>query len=216
VKLIARASTAVRAVVVSALCLGGAARLSAQDSRLAARLDQATLAAVTAIVDSARAAKLPTAPLVDKALEGAARGSDGERIVNAVHQLSVRMTTAREVLGGSATADEIKAAAAALDAGAGERDLARVHAACGKHPITMPLAVLTDLIGRSVPLPTATDVVLQLARAGIKDQDFALFQRNVRADIDRGADPSVAATTRARGMVARKASAPAKPRSSVR
>jgi hypothetical protein len=197
-----------------ALLVGAGARgagLAAQDPRLAARLDKTTLAAVTAVIDSARTAKLPTAPLVDKALEGAARGSEGGRIINAVHQLSARMATARGVLGTSASADEIKSAATALDSGVGERDLARIHTACGKRPVTMSFAVLTDLIGRNVPIPTATNVVLQLARSGVKDPDFALFQRNVRADIDRGADPSVAATTRARGLVARTTPTPAKP-----
>jgi hypothetical protein len=67
----------------------------------------------------------------------------------------------------------------------------------------MPLAVLTDLIVRDVPIATATSLVVQLARSGVKDPELALFQRNVRADIDRGADPSVAATTRARGLVLR-------------
>jgi hypothetical protein len=206
-------STVGRALLVTALLLGGAAinGLRAQDPRLAARLDKVTLTAVTAVIDSARVAKLPTAPLVDKALEGAARGSDGGRIVNAVHQLSVRMATSRSILGTSASADEIKSAAAALDAGVDQRDLARVHAACGKRPVTMTLAVLTDLVGRNVPISTATNVVLQLARSGVKDADLAMFQRNVRADIDRGADPSVAATTRARGLVARATPAAVKP-----
>ena len=49
--------------------------------------------------------------------------------------------------------------------------------------------------------------MLQLARSGVKDAEFALFQRNVRADIDRGADPTVAADTRARGLVQRAAHA---------
>jgi hypothetical protein len=34
----------------------------------------------------------------------------------------------------------------------------------------------------------------------VRDGDLALFQRNVRSDIDHGADPTVAATTRARGL----------------
>ena len=187
------------------------ASATAQDARLAKRLDKTTFKAVNAIMDSARAAKLPTAPLADKALEGAARGSDGALIVNAVHQLSRRMATARSVLGSSASADEIRLAAAARDVGIGERDLARLHSACGKQPVTMPLAVLNDLIARNVPIPTAADLVLQLARAGVKDRDLVLFQRNVRADIERGADPTVAATTRTRGIVVRTAPAPAKP-----
>jgi hypothetical protein len=191
--------------------LAAAAAARAQDARLAQRLDKPTFVAVNAIVDSARLAKLPTAPLVDKALEGAAKGSDGEKIVLAVHQLSVRMTSARQVLGGASTADEIKAAATALDAGVSERDLARVKSASGKRPVTMPLAVLTDLVGRQVPIATATTLVVQLSRSGARDQDLALFQRNVRADIDRGADPTVAATTRARGLIARGTPSPSKP-----
>ena len=183
----------------------------AQDARLAQRLDKPTYVAVNAIVDSARLAKLPTAPLVDKALEGAAKGSDGQKIVLAVHQLSLRMTSARRVLGTTSSADEIKAAAIALDAGVSERDLERVKAAGGKRSVTMPLEVLTDLVGRQVPIATATSLIVQLARSGVKDQDFALFQRNVRADIDRGADPTVAATTRTRGLVARNAPPSAKP-----
>lgn len=182
----------------------------AQDARLAARLDKPTLAAVNAIVDSARIAKLPTAPLVDKALEGAAKGSDGKNIVIAVRQLSLRMGSAKRALATNATPDQINAAALALDVGVSVRDLARLRAAAGKQPLTLPLAVLTDLIGQKVPTATATNVVLQLVRAGAKDGDFALFQRNVRADVDHGADPTVAATTRARGTVAR-TGAPTKP-----
>ena len=197
-------------IVVAAPALAQDPRL-AGDPRLAARLDKPTLVAVNAIVDSARVAKLPTAPLVDKALEGAAKGSDGAKIVVAVHQLSVRMAAARRVLGSGADPDEIKASASALDAGMTTHDLERLRAACGKRPVTMPLAVLSDLIGRGVAVPTATSIVIQLARSGVKDQDLATFQRNVRADIDRGADPSVAATTRARGLVLRSSGPPNKP-----
>ena len=176
---------------------------AAQDGPLAARLDKPTFAAVSAIVDSARAAKIPTAPLVDKALEGAAKGSDGQNIVAGVHQLFVRMGSAKRGLAPNPTADEIKSAAGAIEAGVSVRDLARLRSASGTRPVTMPLTVLADLIGRNVAIPTATDVVVQLARSGVKDEQFSLFQRNVRADIDRGADPTAAATTRARGLVMR-------------
>jgi hypothetical protein len=183
---------------------------AAQDVELAARLDKPTLVAITAIIDSARVAKLPTKPLHDKALEGAAKGSDGPKIVVAVHQLSMRMGSAKRALGSSASSEEIKLAADALELGVPVREVVRLQSAAGKRGVTMPLFVLTDLIAREVPTPTATDLVLQLARAGVKDGDLSLFQRNVRADIDRGADPTVAATTRARGLVLRNA-APPKP-----
>lgn len=199
--------------LVAALTLVARAAV-AQDPRLAQRLDKPTYIAVNAIVDSARAAKLPTALLVDKALEGAAKGSDGPKIVAAVHSLSVRMTSARAVLGTSASSDEIKSASTALEAGVSERDLARVRAAAGKHPVTMPLAVLTDLIGRDIAIPTSVNLIIQLEKSGVKDQELALFQRNVRADIDRGADPTVAAQTRARFLLQRatQAGKPSEPR----
>jgi hypothetical protein len=193
-----------------ALALTGSSLL-AQDVRLQARLDRPTMLAVNAIVDSARRAKLPTAPLVDKALEGAAKGSDGPKIVVAVKQLSVRMGSAKRVLGSNTTSDEIRAGAGAMDAGVSVRDLARLRAAAGKRPVTMPLAVLSDLIGQSVPIPTATNLVLQLAKSGVKDRDLSLFQRNVRTDIERGADPTAAATTRARGLVLRSGGSGTKP-----
>jgi len=182
----------------------------AQDARLAARLDKPTLDAVNTIVDSARIAKLPTAPLVDKALEGAAKGSDGQNIVLAVQQLSLRMGSAKRALASNASPDDIKAAASALEAGVSVRDLALLRVAAGKQPVSPYLAVLTDLVGQKVPIASATNLVLQLARSGVKDSDLALYQRNVRADVDHGADPTVAATTRARGLVTR-GGMPAKP-----
>ena len=182
----------------------------AQDVRLQVRLDKPTLIAVNAIVDSARVAKLPTAPLIDKALEGVAKGSDGQKIISAVKQLSARMGSARRVLG-SATPDEIRAGAGAIEAGVSVRDLARLRAASGKRQVSMPLAVLSDLIGQSVPISTATNLVIQLAKSGIKDPELVLFQRNVRGDIGRGADPTVAATTRARGLVLRTGGSGTKP-----
>lgn len=195
-----------------ALVLIGRAVRAQEVTTLAARLDKPTYVAVSAIVDSARQSHLPTRPLVDKALEGAAKGSDGPTIVTAVHQLSLRMGSAKDGLGPGASPDEIRAAVAALEAGVAPTYLAKLRSALGKRRVIMPLAVLSDLIARNIPVPTASDLVLQLARAGVRDNDLALFQRNVRADIDRGADPTVAATTRARGFVGRpgaRAKAPA-------
>ena len=175
--------------------------LNAQDVRLTSRLDAATNTAVTAIVDSARAARLPTAPLVNKALEGAAKGSEGAKIVIAVRQLAERMGASRGVLGSGSTPDEISAAAIALDAGISARDLALLRSASGKRSLTLPLAVLTDLVERNVPIPTATNLMVSLARSGTSDTELTLFRRNVRFDIERGADPSTAALTRARGVI---------------
>ena len=171
-----------------------------------ARLDNATRAVVIALVDSARAARLPTDPLVGRALEGAKKGAAGDHIISAVRGLSAELRSAQSALGADASSAEITAGASALHAGLQPRDLARVRSAAThtrrKH-VTMPLTVATDLVARAVSPVVAADVVLSLTRAGLRDDELTSFQRNVRADIERGADPGAAAQTRARGAILR-------------
>jgi hypothetical protein len=202
-------STRAAALLVGAWCvahllpLRGVLAQSESDVRLA-RLDPTTRTAVAAVVDSARKTRLPTEPLVDKALEGAKKGADGGRIVSAVRGLYAELRTARTALGSGASTDEINAGANALHAGLPMRNLAELRSAserAGRARVTLPLTVATDLIARGVPVPVASDVVLSLARAGLRDADFSVFQRNVRLDIERGADAATAAQTRARGAV---------------
>jgi hypothetical protein len=173
------------------------------DARLA-RLDPATRAAVAAVVDSARRTRLPVEPLIDKALEGEKKGADGGRIVIAVRGLYAELRSARAALGSGASVDEINAGANALHAGLPMRNLAQLRSAsqhAGRARVTMPLTVATDLIARGVPVAVASDVVLSLARAGLRDADYSMFQRNVRVDIENGADAATAAQTRARGAM---------------
>jgi hypothetical protein len=206
---VSRSMRAVVAIVgASCVTLVSFSRASAQsdgDSRLG-RLDPTTRVAVAAVVDSAKKTRLPTEPLVDKALEGAQRGADGGRIVTAVKGLYAELRTARAALGSGASADEISAGANALHAGVPMRYLAQLRSAsqhAGRPRATLPLAVTTDLVGRGVPAATATEVVLSLARAGLRDADYSVFQRNVRLDIEHGADAAAAAQTRARGAAVR-------------
>jgi hypothetical protein len=190
------------ALALPALALPALVRAQATASTLNSRLDPATRVAVQAIVDSATRARLPTAPLIDKALEGAAKHSDGPNIVSAVRQLSVELGQSKRVLGSAASTAELRAAATAMHAGVSSRDIALLRSAAGPHRrVTLPLAVMTDLIGRDVPVGTASQVVVGLARAGAHDSDLTMFERNVRLDIERGADPSAAAQTRARGVM---------------
>ena len=79
--------------LVMVVALGASvASAGAQDrrtgNRLDAPLDASTKAAITAIVDSAKAQGLPVEPLNEKMYQGIAAGADGPRIVAAVRQLS--------------------------------------------------------------------------------------------------------------------------------
>ncbi|HZI40078.1 MAG TPA: hypothetical protein VFD67_00200 [Gemmatimonadaceae bacterium] len=175
------------------------------DARLA-RLDSTTRVAVVVVLDSARKSRLPTEPIIDKALEGSKKGAESERIVIAVRGLFAELRTARSALGTGASTDEINAGANALHAGLPMRNLAQLRAAsqhAGRSRVTLPLTVATDLVARGVPVGVASDVILSLAKAGLRDADFTVFQRNVRLDIERGADAATAAQTRARGAMLR-------------
>jgi hypothetical protein len=170
------------------------AALTGQDPRLERRLDGETRARVAAVIDSARAAGLPVEPLIDKALEGASKRAPGDRIVVAVRNLAAGLLAARDALG-TADVAELDAAASALRAGVRAETLTRLRAARGRQNLTVPLAVLSDLVARGIPADSAAAFVLQLARVAA-DDDFVAFQRNVDRDIALGAPPLAAAAVR--------------------
>ena len=136
---------------ILAIALLAAPVVARAQDRLAGRLPEPTRAQVAAIVDSARSAGLPTDPLVNRALEGAAKGAEGERIVAAVRSLAARIGEARAALGSSAGEAELVAGAAALRAGAAPGFLARLRREAPRTLLVVPLAVMADLVARGVP-----------------------------------------------------------------
>lgn len=172
----------------------------AGDPRLA-RLDPAVRPVVAALVDSARAAGLPTEPLVQRALEGTSKRAAGDRVVAAVRRLARDLGTARTALGPAATGPEIDAGAAALYAGARPADLTALRARRPRQSLVVPLGVLADLVATGVPADTAAAAVLALA-ATTADDDYLAFRRNVERDIALGAPPAAAAAVRSTAATA--------------
>jgi hypothetical protein len=184
-----------RRLAALSVALVAATPVAAQDARLAARLDPPVLNRVTYMLDSVRSAGLPTEPLVDKALEGASKRASGDRIVAAVRTLAGDLGAARNALGRTAGEPELVAGAAAIRAGATQRDLARLRS--GRNgSLTVPLAVLANLMARGVPSDTASSVVYRLAARGAPDEEFTDLQREVERDIGTGASPAAAASVR--------------------
>jgi len=152
----------------------------AQDERLSERLDAATATQVQQVVDSAKAAGLPSEPLVQKALEGATLGASDDRIVAAVQGLHGQLRRARQALGGDASDAELTAAAGALRAGLEPSALRRLQSLRPDQPLVVPIAVLTDLVAEGVPPAEATRSVLDLARDGRPDDEFVALRRQVQ------------------------------------
>jgi hypothetical protein len=161
----------------------------ALDARLQ-RLDSISRPIVTALVDSARVAALPTEPLVQRALEGATKRATADRIIAAVRRLAVDLGHARDALGSTASPTELTSAAAALRAGAPPATLTELRR-IRRESLTVPLAVLTDLVASGVPVDSAAAAVLSLATKA-RDADLVEFRRAVERDIALGAPPASA------------------------
>lgn len=171
--------------------------LAAQDARLVTRLAPEVLPAIVAELDSARATGLPVEPLVQKALEGTAKGAEAARIVGAVRGLRERLGIAAATLGGGADTGELVAASGALAVGVGPGTLRDVRDSGPRETLAMELIVLTDLIRRGVAETVASDLVLRLSRAGVGGASLADFRERVESDIRLGAVPAQAAAARA-------------------
>lgn len=180
-----------------ALAVLAATPLAAQDARLA-RLDPATGQLVARLLDSALAAGLPTEPLVDKALEGASKRAPGLRIAGAVQALLGDLRRAHDALGGGAES-ELVAGAAALRAGLSPKALGEFRRAGGEGSLAVPLATLSDLVARGVPVETARQVILSLTTRHESDAIYVELRRVIEADIGAGVPPAAAATVRASG-----------------
>ncbi|HET7025448.1 MAG TPA: hypothetical protein VFI39_09615 [Gemmatimonadales bacterium] len=186
-------------LAVGATALGitlQAGGLAAQDQRLA-RLDAATRAGVTVVIDSLRAGGLPTEPLIQKALEGASKGASADRIVMAVRALGRDLGLVHALLGPSATEAELVAGAAAVRGGVAGSDIAALARLQAGRGLLVPLSVLAELVARGVPVDSAAAAVTRVAQRGGGNADFNTLERGIEHDIEAGIPAGAAASVRA-------------------
>lgn len=173
-----------------------AAALAAQGpGTLQRRLDPQTLAAVRAIVDSARADSVPSQALEDKALEGVAKHVPPPRIVAAVRQLSIELRGARALLRGAAPGARVTDGEVVAAADAARRGIpaAEISALRSRVPSTTSLVVaftvLGDLVQRGIPAGQAREVIEQLIAAGASPQQIADIPPRMDVGLRVGAPP---------------------------
>lgn len=189
-----------RSIVFGIALLGATASAQNVDPRLN-KLDPKTRAAVVAIIDSARAMHLPTGPLVDKALEGAAKRASTERIVSAVRGFAIDLGRARSALGTSSSEMELIGGAQAIRAGIPVQQLERLRKVRPGVQIAAALTVVSDLVAREVPTDTAVSVIARLVSAAATEDQLLGVRADIETDILAGRPPSVAATVRGDALV---------------
>jgi hypothetical protein len=172
--------------------------IPARDFDPTSYLDQSARYAIDLLIDSARVAGLPTAPLESKAREGIAKRVDSRRIVAAVRSVFHSLRDARTAIGTGASPDELEAAASVLRVGVTPNELSRLAQTRREKQLTVPLVVLADLVTRGVPRDTASLTIFQLWQHGAADEDFLGLWRGVERDIVSGTAPGAALLNRAR------------------
>ena len=201
------------------LTLVGSA-LHAQDisARLAGRVSPEVAALVHQLATSAAARGLPVDPLIQKAIEGSAKGVPADRIAAAVRTLAAQLDVAAAALNrvGPAHPDTnaIAAGAFALNAGlsdANVTDLARVSAP--RHTEAATLRVAGTLVAMGVPAAQTVELVTQVIAAGGESADVVALPAQVTAGVSqgRGVTPAQAAAGLAKAAAAR-ANAPGQQR----
>ena len=177
-------------------------------SRLDGRVPPALAAAVGVLVDSAAARRLPSDPLIDKAIEGVAKGVVPERVLTAVHMVLDQLDTAAAAIraGDIRTPDSeaIEAGAFALAAGVSGREIARlVKGGTTSGSPAATLRVAGTLAALGVPAAQAVDLILGTIRHGGSAADVLSLPARVQSQVTHGETPSQAAAGIARSNGAR-------------
>jgi hypothetical protein len=193
----------VRAVWVLLICAVQNSTAVAQDHDPLVRLDPTVRHAVAVMLDSARQAGLPTAPIESKVFEGLSKKVHSRRILAAARNVYESLRLARAALGKDASTDELTAGAGALRVGVTTAELANLARGQREKLLTVPLVVLADLVTRGVPRDTASQTIFQLWQRGAGDDDFYGLWRGVERDIVSGTAPGVALLARAREIPSR-------------
>jgi hypothetical protein len=202
----------------AALCAGAliataAAAQADTRARLAGRVPPAVVITVDSIASALAARSLPSEPVVQKALEGGAKGVAAERIVAAAITVATRIEVAAAAVsraGLPPTIPVVEAATFALSTGLPVAAVESVAAVEVATPDDAAVALSTSgtLAALGVPPDAVVQLVLANVRAGVRGRDIAALARELQQSMARGATPAQAAAGLSRAATARERRGP--------
>ncbi len=142
------------------------------DQRLAARFPASVALRLWTLIDSASQERLPTEPLVLRALEGGAKGVPADRIQTALTRLVGGLRRAAAVLGVETPASDLTTAASALQTGLEPIRLLELRTLRGDRSLTVPVGAYLDLVAQGAVPDRAWQRVIDLARRKADDRDY--------------------------------------------
>ena len=177
------------------------------DGRLAGRVSPAVVAVVRELAPAAAARGLPIDPLIQKAIEGSAKGVPADLVAAAVRQVAAQLDTAAIALrsGGIAAPDTtvIAAGGFAVTAGLHETDIAELaRAGAPAAELMVGLRVAGTLAALGVPPADAADLVAGSLSTGRPAADLLELPGRVQSEVAHGVTPAQAARGLARSAAA--------------
>lgn len=172
-------------------------------TRVREALPAAAVEQIEASLADARIRGLPVEPLLDKAVEGIAKGVPGERIAGAVGTLARELGQARALLRDGATPPpaDVAAVADALRRGIPEGTIRRMAERTGEgEPVALAVHTLGDLIERGVPADQALAVLEAWRERGARADELRELPAAVERLMRRGVLPAQAAAAVAGAM----------------
>jgi hypothetical protein len=176
-----------------------AATRQAKMERIRAELPPEVAEGIAETVRRAESEGLPVEPILDKALEGAAKGVPPARVGSAVSAYADRLQRAAGSLEGRPGRDDLVAASEALRRGAPDDAVRQVGRQAGSDRAAA-LVVLGDLVEAGVPAGDAVDVVDTALRQGRRGEGLLAIPGVIRRLQREGTPPGLAARAVARTM----------------
>jgi len=179
---------------------------SAIARRLAGRVAPQIASLVAELGTAAAASGLPVDPLIQKAIEGSAKGVPADRVAAALRLIALHLDTAAAALrDGGLPSDTLAIAAGefAISAGLSGSDItALARTGANAAALTVGLRVAGTLAALGVPPAEDIGLVSVELRAGEPASDLLLLPANVQAEMAKGATAAQAAAGLARAAAA--------------
>lgn len=185
--------------------------------RLAGRVSPEIAALVNELGTAAAARGLPIDPLIQKAIEGSAKGIPAERVATALRLVATQLDTAAGALRDAGFAGDtvaIAAGAFAVTAGLTGRDIAQLaRSRAQPSEVIVGLRVAGTLVALGVPPAETVALVSATLQSGRPAGDLLALPGQVQAQMAKGIRPAQAAAGLARAAAAqgRRGPPPARP-----
>jgi len=177
--------------------------------RLRGRVSPEIAALATELGTAAAARGLPIDPLIQKAIEGNAKGVPADRVAAAMRLVVSQLDASHTALGGSPAlaADTVAVAAGAfaLNAGLKDGDVAALSRSVADAPasdVIVGLRVAGTLVALGVPPAETVNLVQATLKAGRPAGELLGLPGQVQAQVAKGTPPAQAAAGLARAAAA--------------